>query len=45
MAGALGQPVTDGYAAAKFAVEGLYESMHPVLTRFGLRVAVGTLPI
>lgn len=38
--GALGQPFTDAYCAAKFAVEGLYESLHPVMARFGVRVSI-----
>src|ERR1700712_1459842 len=30
MAGAFGQPFNDGYCASKFALEGLYEALHPV---------------
>ncbi|WP_375482625.1 SDR family NAD(P)-dependent oxidoreductase [uncultured Jatrophihabitans sp.] len=38
--GAVGQPFRDAYCAAKFALEGAYESMHPVLARFGIRVSI-----
>jgi NAD(P)-dependent dehydrogenase (short-subunit alcohol dehydrogenase family) len=38
--GVLGQPFTDAYCAAKFAVEGLYESLHPVMAAFGVRVSI-----
>jgi NAD(P)-dependent dehydrogenase (short-subunit alcohol dehydrogenase family) len=38
--GALGQPFTEAYCAAKFAVEGLYESLHPVAAQFGVKVSI-----
>lgn len=40
LAGVLGQPFTDAYCASKHAVEGLYESIHPVMKRFGLHVSI-----
>ncbi len=40
MGGAIGQPFNDAYCAAKFAVEGLYESLNPVAARFGVRVSI-----
>ena len=38
--GAVGQPFADAYCAAKFAVEGLMQSLAPVAARFGVRVSV-----
>lgn len=38
--GVMGQPFRDAYCAAKFALEGLYESLHPVLAQFGIRVSI-----
>jgi NAD(P)-dependent dehydrogenase (short-subunit alcohol dehydrogenase family) len=38
--GAVGQPFTDAYCASKHAVEGLYESLHPVAARFGVHVSI-----
>jgi NAD(P)-dependent dehydrogenase (short-subunit alcohol dehydrogenase family) len=38
--GAFGQPFTDAYSAAKHAVEGLYESLQPVVARFGVHVSI-----
>jgi NAD(P)-dependent dehydrogenase (short-subunit alcohol dehydrogenase family) len=40
LAGVMGQPFTDAYSASKHAVEGLYESMQPVLKRFGVHVSI-----
>ena len=40
LGGVMGQPFTDAYCAAKHAVEGLYESLQPVLARFGIRVSI-----
>lgn len=40
LGGVLGQPFNDAYCAAKFAVEGLYESLHPVAARFGVHVSI-----
>jgi NAD(P)-dependent dehydrogenase (short-subunit alcohol dehydrogenase family) len=40
MGGAIGQPFNDAYCAAKFAVEGLYESLNPVAARFGVHVSI-----
>jgi NAD(P)-dependent dehydrogenase (short-subunit alcohol dehydrogenase family) len=40
LGGVVGQPFTDAYCAAKFAVEGLYESLHPVAAAFGVRVSI-----
>jgi NAD(P)-dependent dehydrogenase (short-subunit alcohol dehydrogenase family) len=36
----MGQPFNDAYCAAKFAVEGLYESLNPVLARFGVHASI-----
>jgi NAD(P)-dependent dehydrogenase (short-subunit alcohol dehydrogenase family) len=39
-AGALGHPFNDAYCAAKFALEGLYESLSPVAATFGIHVSI-----
>jgi NAD(P)-dependent dehydrogenase (short-subunit alcohol dehydrogenase family) len=38
--GVVGQPFADAYCAAKFAVEGLMQSLAPVVARFGISVSV-----
>ncbi|MDQ1663797.1 MAG: hypothetical protein QOJ68_3777 [Blastococcus sp.] len=38
--GVVGQPFADAYCAAKFAVEGLMQSLAPVAARFGIDVCV-----
>lgn len=38
--GAVGQPFNEAYCAAKFAVEGFLESLHPVAAEVGVRVSV-----
>jgi NAD(P)-dependent dehydrogenase (short-subunit alcohol dehydrogenase family) len=38
--GVVGQPFCDAYCAAKHALEGLYESMHPVVAPAGVRVSI-----
>ncbi|MET0967430.1 MAG: SDR family NAD(P)-dependent oxidoreductase [Nakamurella sp.] len=38
--GAVGQPFADAYCAAKFAVEGLMQSLAPVVAQFGISVSV-----
>ncbi|KAG1648789.1 Estradiol 17-beta-dehydrogenase 1 [Nymphon striatum] len=38
--GVVGQPFNDAYCAAKFAVEGLMQSLHPVAAQHGVRVSV-----
>lgn len=38
--GILGQPFNDAYCAAKFAVEGMMESLAPVVAGFGIHVSV-----
>ena len=38
--GAVGQPFADAYCAAKFAVEGLMQSLAPVAERFGVQVSI-----
>jgi NAD(P)-dependent dehydrogenase (short-subunit alcohol dehydrogenase family) len=40
IAGVFGQPFNDAYCAAKFALEGLYESLGPVAAAFGIHVSV-----
>ena len=40
LGGGVGQPFNDAYCAAKFAVEGLYESLHPVAAAFGVHVSI-----
>ena len=38
--GVVGQPFADAYCAAKFAVEGLMQSLAPVMSRFGVEIGV-----
>ncbi|WP_109773438.1 SDR family NAD(P)-dependent oxidoreductase [Quadrisphaera granulorum] len=38
--GAVGQPFADAYCAAKFAVEGLMQSLAPVVAPFGVQVSI-----
>ena len=38
--GAVGQPFADAYCGAKFAVEGLMQSLAPVAARFGIDVSI-----
>ncbi len=38
--GVLGQPFNDVYCAAKFAVEGLMQSLHPIASAHGIHVSV-----
>ena len=38
--GAVGQPFNDAYCAAKFAVEGLLESLHPVAASVGISISL-----
>ncbi|QIM22066.1 SDR family NAD(P)-dependent oxidoreductase [Phycicoccus sp. HDW14] len=38
--GAVGQPFADAYCGAKFAVEGLMQSLAPVVARFGVTVSI-----
>ena len=38
--GLIGQPFNDAYCAAKFAVEGFYESLAPVARRLGVHVSI-----
>lgn len=38
--GAVGQPFADAYCGAKFAVEGLMQSLAPVVARFGIDVSI-----
>ncbi|RFA09834.1 short-chain dehydrogenase [Subtercola boreus] len=38
--GIVGQPFNESYCAAKFAVEGMMESLHPVAAAAGVRVTV-----
>ena len=38
--GAVGQPFSDAYCGAKFAVEGLMQSLAPVAARFGIDVSI-----
>jgi NAD(P)-dependent dehydrogenase (short-subunit alcohol dehydrogenase family) len=40
LAGAIGQPFNDAYCAAKFALEGLYEALLPVVATFGIRLSL-----
>ena len=40
LGGVVGQPFNYAYCAAKFAVEGLYESLHPVAAHFGVHVSI-----
>jgi len=39
-AGAFGHPFNDAYCAAKFALEGLFESLAPVASSFGVHVSL-----
>ena len=38
--GVVGQPFNDAYCAAKFAVEGLMQSLHPIAAAHGIKVSV-----
>src|SRR2546423_2775862 len=38
--GAVGQPFADAYCGAKFAVDGLMQSLAPVVARFGIDVSI-----
>ena len=38
--GVVGQPFADAYCGPKFAVEGLMQSLAPVISRFGVEIAV-----
>jgi len=38
--GLIGQPFNDAYCAAKFALEGFYESLAPVARRLGVHVSI-----
>jgi NAD(P)-dependent dehydrogenase (short-subunit alcohol dehydrogenase family) len=38
--GAVGQPFNDGYCASKFAIEGLLESLAPVVAQHGVTVTM-----
>lgn len=38
--GVVGQPFADAYCGAKFAVEGLMQSLAPVVARFGVQISV-----
>ncbi|MCU1415620.1 MAG: short-chain dehydrogenase/reductase [Microbacteriaceae bacterium] len=38
--GVIGQPFNDAYCSAKFALEGLFESLHPVAAQFGIGVSL-----
>lgn len=40
VAGAVGQPFNDAYCMSKFALEGLLESLHPVIAQFGIHVSL-----
>jgi NAD(P)-dependent dehydrogenase (short-subunit alcohol dehydrogenase family) len=40
MAGVVGNPFNDGYSVAKFALEGLYESLAPVVAPLGIRLTL-----
>jgi NAD(P)-dependent dehydrogenase (short-subunit alcohol dehydrogenase family) len=40
MAGVVGQPFHDAYCASKFAVEGMLESLQPVVAQFGISVSI-----
>ncbi len=40
ISGVFGQPFNDAYCAAKFALEGLVESLAPVAASFGVRVSL-----
>ncbi|OLE26203.1 MAG: short-chain dehydrogenase [Catenulispora sp. 13_1_20CM_3_70_7] len=38
--GLIGQPFNEGYSAAKFAVEGFFESLAPTVAEFGVSVVI-----
>ncbi|MEO3939416.1 SDR family NAD(P)-dependent oxidoreductase (plasmid) [Dermatophilaceae bacterium Soc4.6] len=38
--GLVGQPFADAYCEAKFAVEGLMQSLAPVIARYGVNVSI-----
>ncbi len=40
MAGVIGNPFNDAYATAKFALEGLFESLAPVVAPFGIHMTL-----
>jgi NAD(P)-dependent dehydrogenase (short-subunit alcohol dehydrogenase family) len=40
VSGVFGQPFSDAYCASKFAIEGLFEALHPVVVGFGVRVSL-----
>jgi NAD(P)-dependent dehydrogenase (short-subunit alcohol dehydrogenase family) len=40
LGGVIGQPFNDAYCGAKFAVEGLMQSLAPVVARFGVQISV-----
>jgi NAD(P)-dependent dehydrogenase (short-subunit alcohol dehydrogenase family) len=40
VAGAVGQPFNDAYCMSKFALEGVLESLHPVVASFGIHVSL-----
>jgi NAD(P)-dependent dehydrogenase (short-subunit alcohol dehydrogenase family) len=40
VAGSVGQPFNDAYCGAKHALEGLYESLHPVAAALGVHVSI-----
>jgi NAD(P)-dependent dehydrogenase (short-subunit alcohol dehydrogenase family) len=40
VAGAIGQPFNDAYCMSKFALEGLLESLSPVVARFGVHLSM-----
>ena len=40
VSGALGMPFNDAYCMSKFALEGLLESLHPVVAQHGIHVSV-----
>lgn len=39
-AGVLGNPFNDAYCASKFALEGLLESLHPVVAQHGVQLSI-----
>lgn len=40
ISGVMGQPFNDAYCASKFAVEGLFEALQPVMAGFGVHLSV-----
>jgi NAD(P)-dependent dehydrogenase (short-subunit alcohol dehydrogenase family) len=40
VSGVFGQPFNDAYCASKFALEGLFEAMHPVALEFGVHLSL-----